>query len=568
MSSNGKANSTSAPSSAKNKKANRRNKNKSNATTKVEKETAADVPDEVEEPEPEVPEEAPAEASNDVPSSNAEDQQQQPERSIATERASPNGVKLDMSLPDASEPSDTLQHSLSNGTDSGPSQNHDSSSMETRLAVMSQERESLQMEVKELREELEVIQKKHEEDVSILRNQLEDASSGKEHAEQQYRNLLGKLNTIKSQLGERLKADAEDLSQARTQIEQLEESNKSLQEDNGSLQSRIDQLHQEGEQRSKELSALRNRTTLSQQNWLKEREDLRSREAVVREEFEAAKQAMQDWEVLAMEERSIRENLTDRVSVLEEQLSGQTETLERVTLERDDLSQTVDGLQRALQDLQDARKQELRELVETSQSQLETLRKKVQESEIAVTESQRALDVANKELERALPLEKEVKEKNLLIGKLRHEAVILNDHLTKALRFLRKGKPEDNVDRQIVTNHFLQFLALDRADPKKFQVLQLIAALLNWTEEQREQAGLSRPGTSGGNSLRAPLSPFHRTPSTPSTSTEFFTERTSRKESLAELWSNFLEQEAQTDSGGGGGASTSPLTPRTPHPPG
>ncbi len=145
----------------------------------------------------------------------------------------------------------------------------------------------------------------------------------------------------------------EDLSQARTQIEQLEESNKSLGEQNVSLQSRIDQLHQEGEQRSKELSTLRNRTTLSQQNWLKEREDLLSREAVVREEFEAAKQAMQDWEVLAMEERSIRENLTDRVSVLEEQLSGQTEAFERVTSERDDLSRTVDGLQRALQDLQD-----------------------------------------------------------------------------------------------------------------------------------------------------------------------------------------------------------------------
>jgi hypothetical protein len=43
-----------------------------------------------------------------------------------------------------------------------------------------------------------------------------------------------------------------------------------------------------------------------------------------------------------------------------------------------------------------------------------------------------------------------VKEKNLLIGKLRHEAVTLNDHLTKALRILKKGKPEDNVDRYVL----------------------------------------------------------------------------------------------------------------------
>lgn len=38
------------------------------------------------------------------------------------------------------------------------------------------------------------------------------------------------------------------------------------------------------------------------------------------------------------------------------------------------------------------------------------------------------------------------------------------------------------VDRQLVTNHFLQFIMMDRADPKKFQVLQLIAALLSWSD--------------------------------------------------------------------------------------
>ena len=120
--------------------------------------------------------------------------------------------------------------------------------------------------------------------------------------------------------------------------------------------------------------------------------------------------------------------------------------------------------------------------VESSQAQLETLRKQAEESAKKASEAAKQLETTKKDLERALPFEKEVKEKNLLIGKLRHEAVILNDHLTKALRFLKRGKPEDNVDRQIVTNHLLHFLALDRSDPKKFQVLQLIAALLGWSE--------------------------------------------------------------------------------------
>jgi len=103
-------------------------------------------------------------------------------------------------------------------------------------------------------------------------------------------------------------------------------------------------------------------------------------------------------------------------------------------------------------------------------------------------------------------------------------------------------------DRHLVTNHLLHFLALDRSDPKKFQILQLISALLGWTDEQREQAGLSRPGTSVAyGSLRIPGSPVHRTPSTPALATDFFSDNgINRKESLAELWSNFLEQETQT----------------------
>jgi chromosome segregation ATPase len=195
------------------------------------------------------------------------------------------------------------------------------------------------------------------------------------------------------------------------------------------------------------LSSLRNRHNLSQQNWLSEREDLIQQNKHLKEEAEAAKEAMGDWEVLAMEERSIREGLADRVAELEEQLSSLKESYERAASERDSQSQAVDGLQRALQEIQEARRVELREMVETSQTQLDSLNKLVQQAEARANEAEAAREALTKELERAAPFEKEVKEKNLLIGKLRHEAIILNDHLAKALRFLKKAKPEDNIDR-------------------------------------------------------------------------------------------------------------------------
>lgn len=416
-----------------------------------------------------------------------------------------------------------------------------------RLDQLAKERDELREEVTQLRKSLETIQSKHEEEISGLKEQAADAAKSKEHAENQYRDLRGKVNTIKSQLGERMRQDAEELERMRAQVDDLEDQNRQLRDDN-------EQLRKHTEEHASEISTLRSRATLSQQNWIKERDELIQREAYAREEFETAKQAMQDWEVLAMEERSLRENLGDRVAELEDQLNNQREVLERAVNERDTQTSTVDGLQRALRDIQDARKKELREIVENSQNQLEELRKQLQAAEEASTKAKTELETTRKELERALPFEKEVKEKNLLIGKLRHEAVILNDHLTKALRILRKGRPEDNVDRQIVTNHLLHFLALDRSDPKKFQVLQLIAALLGWTDEQREQAGLSRPGSTAtaNNTLRVPLSPFRRTPSTPSlTSTDLLLSEghssssvQQNKESLAELWQNFLEQEA------------------------
>ena len=81
-----------------------------------------------------------------------------------------------------------------------------------------------------------------------------------------------------------------------------------------------------------------------------------------------------------------------------------------------------------------------------------------------------------------------------------------------------------------------------------------MAGYLNWTDEQREQAGLARPGTSTSN-LRLPPSPFHRTPSTPSLSAEFFAEPSSAtgKESLSDLWATFLERSVEEAAAEGGG---------------
>ncbi|PCH04207.1 protein of unknown function DUF814 [Penicillium occitanis (nom. inval.)] len=432
------------------------------------------------------------------------------------------------------------------------------------------DRDSLRAEVTELRKSLEQIQHKHEEEMEALQQKLNESEDKKTQAETQFQKLLERVNTIKSQLGERLKEDAEELSQARSRIEELEDQNSALKAEVSEKLTKIADLEKDAREHSNELSNLRNRANLSQQNWLQEKEELIEQESYIRAEFEEAKQAMHNWEVLAMEERSIREGLAEKVNDLEEQLSSLRDEYNNAVSDNNTQSNTIDGLQRALQEIQDARKQELRELVQSSDAQLEELREKLQQVETRAEEANTELKQAQTELERLLPFEKEVKEKNLLIGKLRHEAVTLNDHLTKALRFLKRGKPEDNVDRHVVTNHLLHFLALDRSDPKKFQILQLIAALLQWDDDQREQAGLSRPGTSTTISnittaLKVPSFYVHRTPSTPSLMSDYMENGNNAaggKETLAELWSNFLEQEAEAAGNGSKRGSTAGLSPQ------
>lgn len=79
---------------------------------------------------------------------------------------------------------------------------------EARFEALAQEREALRDEVAQLRKSLEELRGKHEDELVDVNARLQETQGEKDHAETQYRNLLGKVNTIKSQLGERLKADA------------------------------------------------------------------------------------------------------------------------------------------------------------------------------------------------------------------------------------------------------------------------------------------------------------------------------------------------------------------------
>lgn len=69
-----------------------------------------------------------------------------------------------------------------------------------------------------------------------------------------------------------------------------------------------------------------------------------------------------------------------------------------------------------------------------------------------------------------------------------------NEHLTEALRRIRKNSSSDNVDRRLVTNILLSFLTTSRHDSKRFEMLSILSTILGWDDTEREKAGLQRTG--------------------------------------------------------------------------
>lgn len=84
----------------------------------------------------------------------------------------------------------------------------DAPASEDRFEALVRDRDSLRAEVTDMRKSLEKIQSKHRSDTDSLQGKLDDAEAKKEHAETQFQKLMERVNTIKAQLGERLKEDS------------------------------------------------------------------------------------------------------------------------------------------------------------------------------------------------------------------------------------------------------------------------------------------------------------------------------------------------------------------------
>ncbi|KZV67878.1 hypothetical protein PENSPDRAFT_635152 [Peniophora sp. CONT] len=364
--------------------------------------------------------------------------------------------------------------------------------------------------------------------VELLRKELRHAREEKENLATQYRNLLSKLTTMRTTLGNKLKQDAEELDRREQLIQQLQAQNDDYEATVEALKSEVLSSNEEAERATRELDVLRGRAMEENAHEAARRErDFHE----VQTELERTRLERDDWERTAMQERVTADEARAALEVARREAAVERDAAQRAEDELETERTNARNLQSVLEDFQSAKDHELRQAVQGFETKLLSATQSLAEYKHRALQAEMQIEEGATNSSRVSELEKQLKEKGLLIDKLRLEAVILNDHLMEALRRLRKNSSDQSVDRRLVTNVILQFLTTPRADPKRFEMLSLLSSILSWSDEERALAGLQR-GSGGGRMINTPkVRPAEL-------------DKTDETESFSKLWVEFLMTEA------------------------
>ena len=248
----------------------------------------------------------------------------------------------------------------------------------------------------------------------------------KSKSDSAYTSLLHKVHDIRKNLTARFQQNEEQLAANADTINHLETENTALTETVSTLQTEITSLSSENSTLASQVSHLRREVSVAQSKLSEhDREHARLEKAkrTLEAEVDNLQLALTNWERTASEEHSIAESSRDRIVLLEEEIASYRDHQDSARGEAERYRDEVDKLRRALREVQEERKRELREVVEGMEGQIERLNLRVEQGEKRAVDAERRLEENQKELERLKPFEGEVKEKAALLGKTRHEGI-------------------------------------------------------------------------------------------------------------------------------------------------
>ncbi|ODV82844.1 hypothetical protein CANARDRAFT_181123, partial [[Candida] arabinofermentans NRRL YB-2248] len=245
-------------------------------------------------------------------------------------------------------------------------------------------------------------------------------------------------------------------------------------------------------------------------------------------ELNELKSEIEEYLIIVNEEKILKQNLNNELSELKTKLNSINQENQNYKSEINQLNDEINNLNNKLNTLtieKESEKIELNLKIENTLIELKEINEKLEKS-------YESNSINELKLLKLSDLESDNKQKQLTIGKLRHEIITLNEHLTKALKLIKKDSTSELVDRELISNLFISFLQLPRFDSKKFEVLKLISNFLNWDDDKKQHAGLISNSSS---TLNVPN--FNE-------SGENNNNNSKSNQSFVSLWTEFLEKES------------------------
>ncbi|KIO21248.1 hypothetical protein M407DRAFT_15839 [Tulasnella calospora MUT 4182] len=391
-------------------------------------------------------------------------------------------------------------------------------------------------------------------DVEKLQLELERTRAEKDVLADQYNGLLAKLTTMRNTLGNKLREDAEELDRREQLIQQFTTQNEELNVSVTTLRDELVLASNESAKLSEELSLIRSRAVEESAHEASIREgqilELQNELEICRTERDEWERVAQQESMAADEARSLLDSARREWEIEEAQREKDAQDL---AMEKEKSA----NLQSVLEDFQAAKDAEIRSALADYELQILQTTQSLAEFKSRALSAEAELSEVGSNAGRLAEVEQELKDKAALIAKLRHENVIANEHLTEALRRLRKNASDENVDRRLVTNVILSYLTTARGDSKRFEMLSLLASILSWSDAERETAGLQKQSAAA--KQQAPLG-RKSSAAMGGRPSPLEVPKQEESESFSKLWVEFLLKESTQ----GTPEPSSAATPRQP----
>ncbi|KAJ2907745.1 hypothetical protein GGI21_003580, partial [Coemansia aciculifera] len=340
---------------------------------------------------------------------------------------------------------------------------------------------------------------KHEQHISVLETQvaeaqtkLKEATSAREELAQDYDHLLQRIGTMKDALTAKMSGESDELKRLRKELAGAKSATASAERAVTQSENVVRGLEKAAQTLRSELDDTKRALWESQETANRVQSEYDDSVDDSTRQLSALQAKLQATEAQLEADSVQRDQLEDRVEQLQSDLNQALNAEGQWVGEREVHLVTIQNLQGALEHLQVSKDAEVDMAVETLRDELRTTSKDLK---AAVARAERAeSQLRRTELNGASAEQSQqrIAEQVKELERLRHEVAVLKDHLNESMRRLREESSEFNLDKRVITNLIVGFLALPYGDSKRFEILQLMSSILQFTEEQQEKAGLIR----------------------------------------------------------------------------